>query len=50
MINKCKHEYLNKWDGQYVCMDCFYYLNNDNDNDKERIKYEEELENYKCII
>jgi len=38
----CKHEYLNKWDGLYVCMDCSHQLTNDNDSD--RIKYEEQEE------
>ena len=41
-MNDCIHEYLNKWDGIYVCMDCSYKLNSVNDSD--RIKYEEEEE------
>jgi len=42
MKNECKHEYLNKWDNEYYCMDCNYHLNNDHDS--KRINLEEELE------
>jgi len=42
MENECQHEYLNKWDGIYVCMDCSYNLNEVVDN--KRIVLEKELE------
>ena len=35
----CPHQYLNKWDGEYVCMDCNQKL-----QDTDRIMSETELE------
>ena len=40
--NMCIHRFLNKWDGVYVCMECFYRLQVGIDSD--RIAKEEELE------
>ena len=43
----CPHTYLNKWDGIYVCTDCYYKLNDTlavAEMNKERIRKEEELE------
>ena len=49
---KCSHPYLNKWDGEYVCMDCSEKLNTYNagvciikPDYAARIAQEEELEN-----
>ena len=43
----CPHTYLNKWDGIYVCTDCYYKLNDTlavAEMNNERIRKEEELE------
>ena len=49
---KCSHPYLNKWDREYLCMDCWEKLNTYNagvciikPDYAERIAQEEELEN-----
>ena len=45
--DKCKHPYLNKWDGELVCMDCYEYLNPScvaKDEYAARVAHEEELE------
>ena len=51
---KCLHPYLNKWDGEYLCMDCWKKLNTydmttgistPEEGYAERIAQEEELEN-----
>ena len=49
---KCLHPYLNKWDEEYLCMDCWERLNTYNagvctiiSGYAERIAQEEELEN-----
>ena len=36
----CGHPFLNKWDGKYVCMDCFHCLN---DTLEKEIQYMERL-------
>ena len=36
----CEHPFLNKWDGKYVCMDCFHCLN---DTVEKEIQYMERL-------
>ena len=43
----CTHPYLNKWDGRYLCMDCWYKLNDTPAaiaKNADRIALEAELE------
>lgn len=43
----CGHPFLNKWDGIYICMDCWYKLNDTPDSrtlNADRIAREVELE------
>lgn len=40
----CNHTYLNKWDGDYICMKCSYKFDRCSDIDRERINLEERLE------
>lgn len=39
---QCPHLYLNKWEGEYLCMDCKYNLSSD--QDAARIQIEQEAE------
>ena len=44
---KCTHPYLNKWDSRYLCMDCWYKLNDTPEaieKNADRIALEAELE------
>ena len=37
-LNRCTHEYFNKWEGEYFCMDCWYKLSPIDDADRIHIE------------